>query len=36
MHMEVAGGTCILDHLPPADTVVDLGIKDASLHLEQH
>jgi len=36
LHMEVAGGACVLTHLPPTDTVVDLGIKDASLHLEQH
>jgi hypothetical protein len=36
VHMEVAAGECVLAHLPAADTIVDLGIKDASLHLEQH
>ena len=35
VHMEVAAGACVLGHLPPVDTVVDLEVKDASLHLQR-
>jgi hypothetical protein len=34
IHMEVAAGTCILHDVPDDGTVVDVGIKDASLHVE--
>jgi hypothetical protein len=33
IHLEVGAGICILKDLPPPDTTVDLGIKDARLHV---
>jgi hypothetical protein len=35
IHLEVGAGICTLADLPPADSTVDLEVKDASLHVVQ-
>jgi len=35
IHLEVGAGICILADVPPPGSTVDLGIKDASLHVVQ-
>jgi hypothetical protein len=36
IHLEVAAGACILHGVPSEDTVLDIAVKDASLHLQTH
>ena len=35
IHLEVGAGVCLLADVPPADSTIDLSVKDASLHVVQ-